>query len=598
SNEALTASNEALLNTNKAIKLEQGKLKGYVQQREQILQGLNNKLLEIYGSTAWNLIQRLWKIRLWIAPKGSGREKLAYSIFKLLKRIIRKPSVQIPENNDLELIRSSYLFDNAWYLASNPDVAKSKMDIALHFLIKGGFEGLDPSPLFSTVYYLNQYEDVKISGMNPLLHYLRYGKYEMRRILPSDSEEQLGPTSKTTKRTVPNNLISPAIFLKQLRSMKKSDQYAISISHDNYLGVDAGVQLCIADQQQAFNHIGKGYLHIYPYEDHDSVTDESLYVGISFDGKELGIMKFKDLLHGIKQISTMKINDIHIHHLKGINIKFVNELLALDDHHGKFWVHDQYSICPSTHLMRNDTTFCDAPDINSNACSICKYSMARKQKQGELLELFKTNKFEVIAPSKFALEYWKDKFPYKKVNGKVIPHVILKWTDNKPEQKRNNTLRIAFVGRSFEYKGWKTWMNIVEEFSGKNKYRFFHFSSQPGATGDYEWVPTRVTASNRTAMIETLRDHTIDIALLWSTTAETFSFTLHEALAAGCFVITNKESGNIQAAIKRHQKRGLVLNDEKELITLMKSNKLKNILKEYHKDGRPQAKFIINNKME
>jgi septal ring factor EnvC (AmiA/AmiB activator) len=44
-------------------------------QREQILQDLNSKLLEIYSSTTWKMMQKLRPIRLWLIPAGSHREK-------------------------------------------------------------------------------------------------------------------------------------------------------------------------------------------------------------------------------------------------------------------------------------------------------------------------------------------------------------------------------------------------------------------------------------------------------------------------------------------------------------------------------------------
>ena len=63
-------------------------LKNYANQREQILQDLNNKLLEIYSSTAWKIIQRMWKTRLWLAPKGGWREQFARRIFNIHRSTI------------------------------------------------------------------------------------------------------------------------------------------------------------------------------------------------------------------------------------------------------------------------------------------------------------------------------------------------------------------------------------------------------------------------------------------------------------------------------------------------------------------------------
>ncbi|MEW6503877.1 MAG: glycosyltransferase [Chloroflexota bacterium] len=58
-------------------------LQQYQQEREQILQNLNSTLLEIFSSTGWKVIKWMWRIRLWLAPKESFRERF-------IKKVIRK----------------------------------------------------------------------------------------------------------------------------------------------------------------------------------------------------------------------------------------------------------------------------------------------------------------------------------------------------------------------------------------------------------------------------------------------------------------------------------------------------------------------------
>ncbi|MEO7839402.1 MAG: class I SAM-dependent methyltransferase [Anaerolineales bacterium] len=95
----------------------------------------------------------------------------------LIRKITRYPK----QSAELHLLRGSELFDANWYLANNPDVAKTKVDPLLHYYRHGGFEGRDPSTKFSSSWYLNTYEDVKKAGINPLVHYLKYGKREGRK---------------------------------------------------------------------------------------------------------------------------------------------------------------------------------------------------------------------------------------------------------------------------------------------------------------------------------------------------------------------------------------------------------------------------------
>lgn len=99
-------------------------------------------------------------------------------------------------NANKVLIRSSDLFDENWYLSNNPDVAQSKINPLLHYLLYGGFEERDPSPKFCSAFYLNTYTDVKSAQINPLVHYLLYGKAEGRHTQPSDLAHRCPVCSK------------------------------------------------------------------------------------------------------------------------------------------------------------------------------------------------------------------------------------------------------------------------------------------------------------------------------------------------------------------------------------------------------------------
>lgn len=88
------------------------------------------------------------------------------------------------EPRQLKLIQNSGMFDEAWYLSQNPDVAQAKIAPALHYLRHGGFESRDPGPNFSSAFYLDTYPDVKAASINPLVHYLLDGKKEGRKQQP------------------------------------------------------------------------------------------------------------------------------------------------------------------------------------------------------------------------------------------------------------------------------------------------------------------------------------------------------------------------------------------------------------------------------
>lgn len=83
---------------------------------------------------------------------------------------------------ELDLVRSSLLFDRDWYLESYPDVAEAGIDPLRHYMTVGWREGRDPGPFFSTLAYLRAHADVRRSAGNPLLHFVEFGQHEGRKI--------------------------------------------------------------------------------------------------------------------------------------------------------------------------------------------------------------------------------------------------------------------------------------------------------------------------------------------------------------------------------------------------------------------------------
>jgi GT2 family glycosyltransferase/glycosyltransferase involved in cell wall biosynthesis len=81
---------------------------------------------------------------------------------------------------DLTLLARSGLFDAAYYLENNLDVAESGIDPLIHYVDIGATGGRNPSALFHSAYYLEENPDVADHGMNPLIHFIRHGRNEGR----------------------------------------------------------------------------------------------------------------------------------------------------------------------------------------------------------------------------------------------------------------------------------------------------------------------------------------------------------------------------------------------------------------------------------
>jgi glycosyltransferase involved in cell wall biosynthesis len=72
------------------------------------------------------------------------------------------------------------LFDSAWYLSQNPDVAATEIHPLIHYVTHGTWEGRDPHPLFDNDWYISENPDVASARINPLAHYIEHGAFEGR----------------------------------------------------------------------------------------------------------------------------------------------------------------------------------------------------------------------------------------------------------------------------------------------------------------------------------------------------------------------------------------------------------------------------------
>ena len=96
------------------------------------------------------------------------------------------------------------LFDVSYYRAQNPDVAAAGINMLTHFEQYGWREGREPSLLFSSAKYLGANQDVRTAGVDPLLHYLQYGQDQGRAIF------------LTGGMAAADTLVDPAFYDRQL----------------------------------------------------------------------------------------------------------------------------------------------------------------------------------------------------------------------------------------------------------------------------------------------------------------------------------------------------------------------------------------------
>ena len=108
----------------------------------------------------------------------------------------------------LMVLQRSGLFDGAWFLERNPDIAVPGSDPLRHFHRYGWREHRWPNAYFDPAWYLARNGDVRDGDWNPLLHYIMHGEAEGR-----PPVEYFDPEWYRTHHAVPPGTLALAHFL-------------------------------------------------------------------------------------------------------------------------------------------------------------------------------------------------------------------------------------------------------------------------------------------------------------------------------------------------------------------------------------------------
>jgi hypothetical protein len=232
------------------------------------------------------------------------------------------------------------------------------------------------------------------------------------------------------------------------------------------------------------------------------------------------------------------------------------------------WLHDFFTLCPSYSLQRNNISFCNAPELESNACNICNYGDERVSHLAQMKDLFTNVSATIISPSEFTKKIWLSKLENHKYEVIVLPHMELKWIDFKKHSLEaiEKPISIGYLGSKVYHKGWYIFEKLVNLFGADSKFKFYYFGNQTNQMTRVQNINISVSVSDPLSMVNAVAEIELDFVLNWAMWPETFSFTAHEALAGGAHVLTNTNSGNVTSIVNQ-SKMGTIFNDENELLS-------------------------------
>ncbi|MEQ8379654.1 hypothetical protein [Parvibaculum sp.] len=503
-----------------------------------------------------------------------------------------KPGIQTVDEFDERIETIQNDFDPDFYLSRYADVEMLNVDPLRHYLEQGAAELRDPSREFSTAYYLESNPDVASSGMNPFLHFLVEGRREGRLPQPpggfrAQHLREIVPLSETVRRWRSARKSIEICDVAELREKLfgifgvGSRQAVISIGHDDYRAHTGGVQLCIEIEENAFRDLGTVYVNLHPAEPLPVLADATeryrQLVVMIVDGERVGVARAEDIVEVVAELAARDVSfSTTVHALHGHTTEFVRDIVfASRSSDSLYWLHDYFSICPGYTLLRNDVSFCGAPRVESQACAVCVYGEARAEHVARMQKLFEDVSFKVVAPSALALDVWRSGSALRCQSEIVSAHCRLemrKTADDEINIVDNAPVRVAFLGIPTMRKGWNFFEKLVREIRADSEagssFEFYYFGNECLNSGDITEIPVDVSMQNIHAMVAAVTAARIDFVVLWSLWPETFSFTAHESLAAGAYILTGPDSGNIARLASG---AGRVFESENALLSFLRS---------------------------
>ena len=478
-------------------------------------------------------------------------------------------------------------FDAEFYLGAHPDVAAGGIDALDHFLARGWREGRDPNRRFSVKDYLELYPDVAAAGINPFVHYLRAGRAEGRlarqapdfryrilaHLVPVDLRLQAATEAARRGRA------APAAALRAALSTSRSGLAALHVtfSHDDYTANVGGIQSCLQREAAAVAELGRDHLHLHSATPWPLVrTAERALLGVVWNGVSAGAYRAQTIASVLREglrHAPAGPKSFALHSLLGHAVAEVTAILqAVGQRRGFFWLHDFASLCAGFHLMRNDVADCGAPPPDSPACGICVYGPWRARHLAAHQALFDAFELTVVSPSQTTLDFWRNAWRFPARGEVVVSHARLEPRGPAPSAAAR-PFRLAFAGMPVTHKGWPVFRELAVRFGDDPRYEFLHLGAVRDPDSPTGFTDVAVTAERPLAMRDALEAAGCDAVLIWPLCRETFSFTAHEAVAAGAAVITNPDSGNV-AAFVGQGRRGRIFSDEAALTAAFESGEV------------------------
>lgn len=378
--------------------------------------------------------------------------------------------------------------------------------------------------------------------------------------------------------------------------VKINNDYILSFSMSNYLIYGGGTNLVVSNHQKLFNKHGISYVCVAPFLLHGKkYVKFQDYWSLIIDGNYIGVLSTINLIRALDEANKggASLQSIHIHHWKNANLNAFQSIMNRLESNVYMFIHDYSTICCNFTLLRHGE-FCGDGEISEEKCVGCSYYADSFRNRIEYEEIWDKLKKRLmfVFPSDVALKVWTAAYPKYEELCRVIPHQKCIGTYDGNMNNTLNKVRVAFIGSRENYKGWKVFFELYNKNKGNPDFEWIYFGTDDVNIPNIKCVYVD-NRQNPMAMLNALRQNSVDVAILWSLCKETYSYTYFECYAANVFVLTNKNSGNIAFQVLKNG-NGAVLESTAELFNLFE-NEIINSVNTFKTGKKKGPKFLTTN---
>lgn len=426
-----------------------------------------------------------------------------------------------------------------------------------------------PPPWFDAEFYLARYSDVRRAEVDPYWHFFAEGSRESR--CPNNEARSLdavprndfdavlaarswcGDHAESSTEWEGANGSDLDVLASALAACLQAGDVTVALTHDDYVANVGGIQLCVGLEEEDATNRGADYLALFPVASRPRLAAEATTPALRgrLNGRELeldfGLDTLADAFESIRP-SGPRVGSLVVHSVFGHSPESVHRFVRrTNPDRLLWWVHDYAAQCANPKLMRNDVHWCASPPLDAQCCELCVYGTHRADHVRRVHALLGAFEWDVVAPSEAAADVASSGTASLASRPRVVPHGRLVVDTSGTRPRSRERLRIAFVGYPHVAKGWMEFRRLVDEFPD-DEAEFFHMGSENTFTEKVRFVEVRQVAGNVGIVTDALIEHGIHVVVNWARWAETFSFVTFEAMAAGCFIVTHRNSGNVAAA--------------------------------------------------